>query len=82
MQHSVAHSKCYKDEQMRDSFSWSSAPGTDAQEEQVRDAKALIKGKKDGVRLCTPARGVDEKTLQDVALNKRLQDEQCAKASA
>ena len=32
MQHSVAHSKCCKDEQMRDSFSWSSAPGTDSLE--------------------------------------------------
>jgi hypothetical protein len=29
-----------------------------------------------GVRLSTPTRGVDEKSLQDVALNKRLQDEQ------
>ena len=40
MQHSVAHSKCCKDEQMRDSFSWSSAPGTDALEyyAQVQDA--------------------------------------------
>ena len=40
MQHSVAHSKCCKDEQMRDSFSWSSAPGTDALEyySQVQDA--------------------------------------------
>ena len=32
MQHSVAHSKCCKDEQMRDSFSWSSAPGTEFKE--------------------------------------------------
>jgi len=47
-----------------------------------RDVDALLHGKKDGVRLCTPSRGVDEKSLQDVALNKRLQDEHGAKASA
>jgi hypothetical protein len=40
MQHSVAHSKCCKDEQMREGFSLSSAPGTDALEyySQVQDA--------------------------------------------
>jgi len=42
----------------------------------------FIKGRKEGVRLCTPARGVYEKIFQDVALNKRHQDEHRAKASA